>query len=388
MSHLTLVIRWLFQSRGRTVLTMLSVTAAFVLFGLLQGMNQGVDAFIDSLSAGRLLVGSRVSIIGFLPVSYAERIGRIRGVAEVAGMSFFGGYFQEARNALPVYATDVESFFEVYPELRIPPGELRAMMNTRAGAIISRSIAIQWGWKLGDTIPLGSSIWLNRNGSSGWPVTIVGIYDLEKRSSLPNMVLVNYAYFDEGRTWANDNTNYYVVRVNGRRPPREIASEIDSRFVNSGAETHTQMERDFSQAQIQEAADVKLVADTTAGAALFMLLFVTGNTMMQEFRERTSQLAVLRTIGFTPRRIVALVMGESMLMCVSAAGLGLLLARVLFPLGRAAAFDPHSALATIDMPLTTVLYGIGIATLLALASALPAAWRAGRLSIVDALSDR
>ncbi|HEY6456118.1 MAG TPA: ABC transporter permease [Steroidobacteraceae bacterium] len=367
---------------------MLSVAAAFVLFGLLQGMNQGVDAYVESLNTDRLLVGTQVSMVGFLPVSYAERIRRIPGVAAVADMSFFGGFFQEARNGLPVYATDVKSFFEVYPELRIPPDELRAMISTRAGAIISRPLAGQWGWKLGDTVPLGSSIWPNRNGSSSWPVTVVGIYDLKEKGNLPNMVLINYDYFDEGRTRLNGNTNYYVARIKSATTPRAIASKIDAGFANSGAQTRTIMEGDFAQAQIQQAVDIKLVADTTAGAVLFMLLFVTGNTMMQEFRERTSQLAVLRTIGFTPRRIVALVVGEAMLLCVLAAGVGLALARILFPLGRAIAFGRDSALATIDMPLATALYGIAIAAMLAVASAFPAAWRAGRLSIIDALSDR
>jgi putative ABC transport system permease protein len=386
MSHLNLVVQWLLYGRGRSVLTMLSVAAAFVLFGLLQGMNQGVDVYNRSLSAGVQIVSGRAG--AFLPESYLERIRNVRGVEAVADLSFFGGYFRERRNALPVYATDVKAFFAVYPELSIPHGALQAMEDMRVGAIVSRPVAAQFGWKVGDTVPIGSFVWQNRDGSSTWPITIAGIYELAATSSLPNMLLINYAYFDAGRTWMNGNTNDYLVRVDGARPPREIQSDIDSLFANSGSETRTQSEREYMQAQIQQATDIRLVADTITAAVIFMLLFVTGNTMMQSFRERTGQLAVLRTIGFSPRRIVVLVISEAMLLCVFAAVLGLAIARMLFPIGRATAFDPHSTLAAINMPPITVLSGVGIAAVLALASALPAAWRAGRLNVIDALSER
>lgn len=310
MSVLNLILQWLLQKRGRSLLTMLSVAASFVLFGLLQGMNQGVDAYINSVSATRLLVAYRASIVGFLPKAYAERIRGVRGVAAVADLSFFGGYFQDARNALPMFATDIRAFSEVYAELHIPETALRAMKDMRSGAIISRPLAARFGWKVGDTVPIGTSIWPNRDGKSTWPVTIAGIYELADKSDLPNMVLINYEYFDAGRTRLNGRTNNYVVRIDGKRPARAVASEIDRMFANSDGETRTQSERELAQAQMQQAADIKLLADATVGAVMFMLLFVTGNTMMQAFRERTTQLAVLITIGFPPYRVVAFLVGE------------------------------------------------------------------------------
>jgi putative ABC transport system permease protein len=382
MKYLSLVWAGLWRKRVRTVLTMLSIVVAFLLFGLLQGLNQGMNSVFRSLNAERLYVQSRLNMNDGLPLAYLEKIRSVPGVRAVTHWSYFGGFYQSARNGLPVYALDAATQFIVYPKIKIPQEQIDALTRTRTGAIIGADIAAKYGWKIGDKVPLRTSIWTNRQGSDVYPVDVVGIMDISayNAGSFPAFY-VNYEYLDEARAFGTGSVLFFVVSVADPRRGSEIAAAIDALFANSAYETTTQTEQVFAQSQMKQVGDINLIANSIVGAALFTLLFLTGNTMMQSVRERIPEFAVLKTLGFSDRAILALIFSEAFVLCVLAALIGLGLARI--------AFGPiSSVLGPLSLPPVVIEIGLGLAALLALVSGSLPAWRSTRINIVDALAGR
>lgn len=382
MKYLVLVWAGLWRKKARTILTMLSVVVAFLLFGLLQGINQGMKHVFQSLNVDRLYVQSRFSESDSLPLAYLKQIQAVPGVRTVTHWSYFGGFYQDVQNSLPVFAIDASTQFDVYPKIKIPAEQIEAMKRIRTGAIIDKEIAAKYGWKIGDRIPLQTSIWTRKDGSDTYPVDVVGIMDISayNAGSFPAFY-INYDYFDKARAFGNGTVEYYVLSIADPRRGDGIAAAIDAKFANSGDETLTQTEQVFAQAQIKQVGDINLIANSIVGAALFTLLFLTGNTMMQSVRERIPELAVLKTLGFSDGKVLALILLEAICLCVFAALIGLGLAR--------AAFLMMGSLFGALSPTALVLgTGIGIAILLAAVSGLPPAWRSTRINIVDALAGR
>jgi putative ABC transport system permease protein len=382
MKYLVLVWAGLWRKKARTILTMLSVVVAFLLFGLLQGINQGMNHVFQSLNVNRLYVQSRISMSDGLPLSYLKQLQSVPGVLSVTHWSYFGGFYQNVQNSLPVFAIDAATQFAVYPKIKIPAEQIAAMQRTRTGAIISTGIAAQYGWKIGDKIPLQTSIWTQKDGSDTYPVDIVGIMDISayNAGSFPAFY-INYDYLDEGRAFGNGSVLYYIVSIDDPRRGPEIGAAIDALFANSSNETTTQTEQVFAQSQLKQIGDINLIANSIVGAALFTLLFLTGNTMMQSVRERIPELAVLKTLGFSDRRVLALILLEALFLCVVAGLIGLGLARLAFSFMGSL----FGALSPSALVLET---GVGIAVLLAVVSGLPPAWRSTRINIVDALAGR
>jgi putative ABC transport system permease protein len=382
VKYMVLVWAGLWRKKARTILTMLSVVVAFLLFGLLQGINQGMHHVFQSLNVDRLYVQSRISMSDGLPLSYLKAIQSIPGVRAVTHWSYFGGFYQDAQNSLPVFAIDASTQFAVYPKIKISNDQIAAMQRTRTGAIVSAEIAAKYGWRIGDKIPLQTSIWTKKDGSDTYPVEVVGIMDISAHNagSFPAFY-VNYDYLDEARAFGNGSVLYYIVSIDDPRRGSAIAAAIDALFANSSDETTTQTEQVFAQSQIKQVGDINLIANSIVGAALFTLLFLTGNTMMQSVRERIPELAVLKTLGFSDRKVLGLILLEALFLCVVAGLIGLGLARMAF-LMMGSLFGALS-------PSTQVLEaGLGIAILLAVVSGLPPAWRSTRINIVDALAGR
>jgi putative ABC transport system permease protein len=382
VKYLVLVWAGLWRKKARTILTMLSVVIAFLLFGLLQGINQGMNHVFQSLNVDRLYVQSRISMSDGLPLSYLKRIQSVPGVRAVTHWSYFGGFYQDVQNSLPVFAIDASTQFAVYPKIKIPKDQIAAMQRTRTGAIVSAEIAAKYGWQIGDKVPLQTSIWTKKDGSDTYPVDVVGIMDISayNAGSFPAFY-INYDYLDEARAFGNGSVLYYIVSIDDPRRGSAIAAAIDALFANSSDETTTQTEQVFAQSQIKQVGDINLIANSIVGAALFTLLFLTGNTMMQSVRERIPELAVLKTLGFSDRKVLALILLEATFLCVIAGLVGLGLARMAF-LMMGSLFGALS-------PSALVLEaGLGIAVLLAVVSGLPPAWRSTRINIVDALAGR
>ena len=371
----------LWRKKARTIFTLLSIMIAFLLFGLLQGINSWMSTFGTESNANRLYVASRVSELQPIPSAYLGQILAVPGIRQSTYIAGFTGFYQEKRNTLVAFATDVKTFFDLYPEWQIAPEQLAAMSRTRAGAIVAAPLMRAFGWKIGDRLPLRTSV-VKRDGSADWDFEIVGIYDVPSTPAEANRILVNYAYFDEARLLERGTAWAFVVAVDDPSRSAQICAAVDALFVNSASETVTQDEKAYVQGQLRQLGDVSLMANAIVAAVLFTLLFLTGNTMMQSVRERTPELAILKTVGFSDRSVTILVLIESVLLCVLAAALGLAAAAAVFPVTAALGIGGAG------LPLKVVAVGLAIALVLALASGLPPAWRAQRLVIVEALASR
>ena len=379
MKYFRLIWAGLWRKKARTIFTMHSIVVAFLLFGLLQGINQGFSQAVQNLNVDRLYVQPKAS--DGIPIAYMNRILTVPGVQAVAHWNYFGGYFQTANNAIPAFATDPVELFKIYHEIEIKPEYLEAMQKTRTGALVSEALSQKYGWKIGDRVPLGTTIWTTKEGGNTWYFDIVGTFDASKfGGGFPSFYL-NYSYFDENAAFGNGVVHIAIARIDDPRNAAQISGAIDRLFENSSAETRTQTESAMMQSQLKQLADINFIANAIVGAVLFTLLFLTASTMMQSVRERTGELAVLKALGFSDAKVLGLILTEAMLLCLFAAGLGLFLASLAFPAMKPIFGD-------FQMPMVVVGMGAVLAVAVALISGLPPAWRGRQLNIVDALAGR
>lgn len=383
MKYFGLVWAGLWRKKTRTVFTMISIVIAFLLFGLLQGINQGFGNAVARLDVDRLYVTARTGLVDGMPISYHSRIRAVPGVRAVSMWAYFGGYFQDARKPIPAFATDAVELFKVYKDIEIRPEYIEAMTKTRTGALISQALAAQYDWKIGDRVPIGTSIWTDKSGSNTWQFDIVGVFDASAYGAGFPSFLFNYSYFDEARQFGTGELHYYIVAVQDPHQGERISRQIDALFANSAVETRTQTEYALTQSALKQIGDINFIANAIVGAVLFTLLFLTANTMMQSVRERTSELAVLKTLGYSDTKVLVLVLTEALLLCLFAAALGIAAAALVFESPAL-----QKLFGDFSMPAIVASMGAGIAVLVAFVSGFPPAWRARQLNIVDALAGR
>jgi putative ABC transport system permease protein len=371
----------LWRKPTRTALTLLSIVVAFILFGILSGIDAGFAHALESSRLDRLFTDPRFGAP--MNISYADQIARVPGVAVVAPRRGLGGYYRDPKEGMGVLGID-ERFFSLRPEITITKAQLATLRKTRTGAVVGVYLQNKYGWKVGDKIPLQTET-PQVNGSKTWTFDIVGIVDDTNYPGQAGWFLANYAYLDEASASGKGTIDRFLVRIKDPDRAAQIGRQIDRLFANSAAPTRTSSAKSRSQAGLQFIGDVSLFTHAVVGAVFFMLLFVTGNTMLQSIRERVPEFAVLKTSGFTDNAVLWLVIAESVLLCLMAAAVGLVLARVAIPLTRPAIEDYVTLLQT---SWADVLRGFGLALVVALISSLYPAWRVRRLSIVDALSRR
>ena len=385
MKYLHLIVAQLTRSRTRTVLTLSSVVAAFLLFGLLDSVRVAFNSSGTVEGANRLLVASRLSITQDLPVRLAQRIEGIDGVEKVTYAMWFGGIYQDMRNFFPNFSV-APNFFEIYPEYEVPPEQVEAFKNTRTGAAVGEALAQKFGWKIGDTIPLQATIF-PRNGSNDWPLQLTTIFRVKDRSQVgqENQLMMNWKYFDEANDYIKNQVSWFTVVLDDPAQASQVAQAIDALSVNSDHETKSQTESAFQQAFAKQFADIGLIVTAIMGAVFFTLVLLTGNTMAQAVRERIPELATLKTLGFTDATVLALVLAESVLLVVLGGLLGMGLAALIIP-GLAQASG--GMLSTQTVPVETWMIGLALMSLIGVVVGLLPALRAQRLKIVDALAGR
>lgn len=383
MKYFPLIWAALGRRKPRTILTGLSIAIAFLLFGMLNAVNVAFNNGVEVAGVDRLVTTGRYSITQILPYGHGQQIRSLPGIESVAASDWFGGYYQDQRNFFPQFAVEQEQYLGMYPEIVLPDAQRQAFFSTRTGVIVSLTLAERYQWKVGDKIPMQAGIWPLKGGGNVWTFDLVGIFDTAnpKDRSQYEMMLLRHDYFDEARQFGNGTAGWYVSKVKNPAEAGTIAKQIDATFANSPNETRTDTEKAFNQSFMKQLGDIGLIITSILGAVFFTLLFLTGNTMMQSVRERVPELAVLKTLGYSDSLVLALVLGESLLLTMLAALVGLGLATVVLP-GLASNLPGLSGLSITP---ETVMSAIGIAVLLAIVVGLPPALRAMRINIVDAL---
>jgi putative ABC transport system permease protein len=385
VKYLPLLWAQLFRKKTRTVLTVLSILVAFLLFGLLQAVKIAFESGADAADAKRLLTTARYSIIEPLPMAYRQRIERVPGVVAVASADWFGAKYQNESNAFPVFAVDPARYLDMYPEFTVAPAHRKAFIETRTGAIAGRRLVDRYGWKVGQKLPIASEIHTRTDGSLNWDFDLVGVLDAEDPAVQGNtdVVLINVAYFDEARQFGRGTTGWYIVRITDSEQARAISADIDRQFMNSPDETKTQPEKEFAIGFAKQIGDVGALVTRILMAVFFTILILTGNTMAQAIRERVPELAMLKTLGFTDGAVTWLVLAEALLLLILGGAGGMAAAVSLMPMLNGATggrFPPLFVAAE------TWLLAAGLTAGLALAIGLPPALRVRRLRIVDALA--
>ncbi|MBB6095281.1 putative ABC transport system permease protein [Povalibacter uvarum] len=368
------------RKRLRTWLTLASIVVAFLLFGILQTMRAALTGGADLAGVDRLVTIHKVSLIQSLPQSYLNRVRGVEGVRVAMSHDWFGGVYQEDRNQVVAMTADPNLFFEVYPEYPLPEEQRAAWRADRTGAIVGKIIAERFGWKLGDTIPLRSNIYTKADGGNVWDLKIVGIFDATNGDN--NSVYFQYDYLNESRAFGRDQIGWIVMRINDTNRSAEIARTVDALFANSSTETKTSTEKAFVQGFANQMGNIGAIVTAVASAVFFTMLLVIANTMGQSVRERTNELAVMKTLGFSSFQVTAMVLAEALLITLLGAVIGLAIA-ALAATGLAKAMQQFFP--TLGMPSDTYVIGalvaVGLGTL---AGALPCA-QAWQLKIVDAL---
>ncbi|MGH8296234.1 MAG: ABC transporter permease, partial [Steroidobacteraceae bacterium] len=376
----------LLRRKTRTLFTLLSVLAAFLLFGLLNSVREAfANAGQSVAGASRLITISKVSFMMALPKSLYMRIQTVPGVADVTYANWFGGIYQEPKNFFANEAV-APNFFDVYSEFKLPPAELRAFEATRTGAVVGASLATKFHWKIGDQIPLQATIFPQKGGVNTWTFNLVGIYHIAnpRERAQENAMFFHWKYFDEATEFGGGNVGWYIEKIAQPKNADRVAQAIDAISANSDHETKTQSEDAFQASFVSQFADIGLIVGSIMGAVFFTLILLTGNTMAQAVRERVPELAILKTIGFSNRSVLALVLAESMLLLALGGGAGLALADFAVSVIRARL----GAIPMLPVGLGSWLQGLGLMVVIGLlVGALPAR-RGMRLRIVDALAGR
>jgi putative ABC transport system permease protein len=385
MKYLHLVWAALFRRKTRTILTLVSIVAAFLLFGLLDAVRASFEEAGQSANgAQRLQVGSKLSFIQTLPYSLEAQIAQVPGVKDVTFANWFGGAYQDPHNQVFSFAV-APNYLDLYPEIAVSDAEKKAFLATRTGVLVGERLAQKFHWKVGDRIPMQSTIFPDREGSKNWTFDIVGIlHSTDKKSGgfFDQMFLLNWKYFDDTTPFNHGQVGWYVTRVTDVNRTDAVAKGIDALSANSDHETRSQTEQAATANWVKQLADIGLIVRSIMGAVFFTLLLLAGNTMMQAVRERTSELAVMKTIGFTDASVLSMVLAESVLLLMLGGILGLGLASLLVP------FVSAGSGGMLNLPTvgaSSWALGVGLMVLFGVMVGVVPAMSAMRLNIVDAL---
>jgi len=385
MTRTGFVVANLFRKKTRTILTILSVIMAFLLFGLLQSLSSIFNAGADFVGATRLMTQARVSFTQALPLSMIPKLEAVPGVARVAYSQWFGGVWQE-NTPVFTFAIDPQRYHDVYSEWVMPEEQWKTFQQTRTAMVAGKMLADKYGWKVGQKIPLSSNIYPQKGGSKSWAFDLVGIYDGKDDNwrKQTNAVFINHDYFDEANMFGKGRTNFYILKLAPGTDAAQVSKTVDAMFENSPDETKTQTEKDFNLSFVKQIGDIGLIVRWILFAVFFTLLLVVGNTMAQSVRERVPELAVLKTLGFTDGSVLGFVLAEAIALCLVGGVVGLVLATLLGAMVEQATGGQFRL--QVDGAIWAI--GIGAILVMSIAVGLLPALRARSLKIVDALAGR
>jgi putative ABC transport system permease protein len=377
VKYLPLLFANLFRKKIRTLLTVGSFFVALLLFALLAALRAGFNQGIDVAGADRLVVVGRTGLIQPLPYPYYPRIQRMAGVKDVAHATWFGGIYQDPKNFFAQFAVDPDSWLAMYPEFRVNPDEWKAFKEDRQGAMLGKKLAERFGWKIGDRIPLKAPGYF---GGGAWEFNVRGIYTGTRPQDDETQMWMQHKYlYEKGPNYWKGVVGWYVVRVKDPNEANVVMMAIAAEVANSTSETRTQTESAFAAGFVKQMGNIEFLIRIIGSIVFFTLLLVTGNTMAISVRERTNELAVLKSIGYSDRFVLGLVLAESLLIALVGGGLGLLVGHWI------AGKDITRGLILMYLPTSALVAGVGAALATGVLSGLIPALSAMRLSIVNAL---
>jgi putative ABC transport system permease protein len=381
VTFIDLIRKNLFRKKLRTILTVIAIFVAFLIFGVLATFQNALNAGVEVAGADRLITTNRINFTLPMPIAYATRAASVSGVSRVAHAEWFGGYYQETRNFLVAFAIDPQNYLDIYREYLMPPTQRETFLRDKTSILVGKAVADQFGWKVGDRLPLKSNIYRQKNGSDTWDFTIAGIVTGDDARVDTNLVMFHYAYLADTRGFGDGTTGWMILKTADTKENARVMREVDALFANSAFETETKTEQAFNKAFAEQLGDLGFIVTAVVGAAFVTILLIVGNTMMLTVRERTSEIAVMKTIGFTTKRIFALVIGESMLLALFGGVLGIAVAW-LASLALASAMSRFGPFA---FSFDTALFAFALMALLGLFTGLLPALRAMNTDVVTAL---
>jgi putative ABC transport system permease protein len=379
MKFLPLIWKNVWRRKFRTTFTLLSIFIAFLLFGVLMTIRTAFSFGVDIAGLDRLVLINKVTLIMPLPISYQARLQQVPGVDVATHNTWFNGIYQDPSNFFANIAVEPEPFLTIYPEYQVPPDQIKAWLADRQGVIVGKDLAARFGWKIGDRIPLQGTIWQPKQGNA-WEFNVSGIYDgadgIDK-----TQLFFRYDYLDENRAGGQGLVGWYVVKIADASRSVELSRTFDEMFANSPAETKTTTEKGFIESFAKQIGDIGAIMIAISSTVLVMFGLVAASTMAQSVRERTNELAVLKTLGFSGPRILTLVLAESLFIAAVGGGLGLALAWLFVQGG-----DPTGGLLPVFvLPARDLGVGVALMALMGILAGVMPAMAAMRLRITDAL---
>lgn len=386
MNDFALMRKNMWRKPVRTVLLIITIMIGFAIFAATLSFSTASSNF-NTLPT-RMVTLSKISFTEALPMAHYERIRQTEGVAVATHMNWFGGYYREPQNFLAVFAVDPETYFQVYAEDLddIPAATRDEFFNNQTSMLAPQQLAEHWGWRVGQRIPLRSSIFTNRTtDEQSWEFTLVGTFPTPQGSSQTGAILIHYDYFNETVNFGRDRIGWIPFLTTSAAVNNQVAQRIDQRFANSADETSTQDEATFNESFAAQRGDMTLVISLVVGAAFIAILLIVGTTMALAVRERTREVGVLKTLGFSSGRVLGMVLGESVLISIIGAALGLAVAAgLLFLVSQQ--FEGMGF--TISLTPNALWLSAAVAIVLGLITGAAPAYGAYRLRIVDALGRR
>jgi putative ABC transport system permease protein len=385
MYYLQFIVSNLTRKKARTILTLLSIIVAFLLFGLLRSLASAFEMGADIVGEDRLVTINKVTLIQPLPYSYMGKVKSIDGVELVTMANWFGGYYQDPKNQFGQFPIDAESYFDIYQDLvSLPKEQMEAWKKNRIGVVIGKALVDRFKWKIGDRVPL-VGMFPQKNGSTTWEFVVEGIYDTKAKGADTSAMLMHYDYFDEARQFGQGTLGWLIIKVKDPKQSAQVAAAIDALFANSPSETKTSSDIDFAKSFAKQFGDIGLITTLILGAVFFTMLLVAGNTMAQSFRERIPELAILKTLGFSDIAVMSLVLVEAVVVSLIGGLIGLFFAKFLI---SGAAESMAATLPGLHLSSTVMLVGFGLMVLFGVLTGIIPALQGLRLNIVAALRRR
>ena len=385
MYYLQFLLSNLGRKKARTILTVLSIMIAFLLFGLLRSLAAAFDQGAEIAGEDRLVSINKISLIQPLPEAYLPKVQALEGVDKATSANWFGGYYQDPKNQFPQFPIVAKDYFEIYKEMiSLPEAQMQAWKKNRIGVVIGKALVDRFKWKIGDRIPL-IGMFPKEDGNTTWEFVIEGIYEAKSKGADTSAMLMHYDYFEEARQYGKGTLGWLIIRVKDPKQAAQVAAAVDALFANSPAETKTSSEKDFAKSFAKQFGDIGLITTLILGAVFFTMLLVAGNTMAQSFRERIPELAILKTLGFSDLTVMIMVLAEAIVISLIGGLAGLFLAKFFI---SGAAESLAATLPGLNLSTTMMLFGVGLMFLFGLLTGIIPALQGLQLNIVAALRRR